>query len=102
MNYTKATDDSEANWLCVLSLILTCGIGISFRNIFGLYNLPDIIQSLCFQAGIVLMIFVRIKYPENLFAKILMWIYIFLNVAMAVTLVTLMVTCFTGCSDLPG
>lgn len=60
-------------------------------------------------AGLVLMIYVRVKYPKNIFGKVLMWLYIIMGIigiiVFIVYMVFIMVTCvacFSCLSDMPG
>lgn len=51
-------------------------------------------------AGIVLVIYVRVKYPKNIFAKVLMWIYIVLAVLILIAFIVMLVACTLACSYL--
>ncbi len=60
---TEVNVDTEAS---ALSEICT--------NIFGTVSLLLMI------AGLAIMIYVRVKYPKNVFGKVLMWLYIILGI----------------------
>ncbi len=45
-----------------------------FTNIFGTVSLLLMI------AGLAIMIYVRVKYPKNVFGKVLMWLYIIVGI----------------------
>ena len=51
-------------------------------------------------AGIVLVIYVRVKYPKNIFGKVLMWIYIVLAVLILIAFIVMLVACTLACSYL--
>ena len=51
-------------------------------------------------AGIVLVIYVRVKYPKNIFGKVLMWIYIVLAVLILIAFMVMLVACTLACSYL--
>ena len=83
-------DNGKANLLCVLSLLLYFLAPIIFividivlalllenANYLGVSGF----SVLCRLAGFILMIVARVKYPNNIFAKVLMWIYIALIIA---------------------
>ena len=83
-------DNGKANLLCVLSLLLYFLAPIIFividivlalllenANYLGVSGF----SVLCRLAGFILMIVARVKYPNNMFAKVLMWIYIALIIA---------------------
>ena len=50
----------------------------------------------------VLMIIARVKYKENKFAKVLMWVYIGLAAASIIAVVLLIVMCWYLVKDCPG
>ena len=50
--------------------------------------------------GIVLVIYVRVKYPKNIFGKVLMWIYIVLAVLILIAFIVMLVACTLACSYL--
>ena len=60
---TEVNVDTEAS---ALSEICT--------NIFGTVSLLLMI------AGLAIMIYVRVKYPKNVFGKVLMWLYIIVGI----------------------
>ena len=51
-------------------------------------------------AGIVLVSYVRVKYPKNIFGKVLMWIYIVLAVLILIAFIVMLVACTLACSYL--
>ena len=87
-------EDKKANILCTISLICYFGgavIMALLSVIFGNAD-SDSIRSLVSSlgsfgggifhlAGLVLMIIARVKYPQNKFGKIIMWLYIALYIS---------------------
>ena len=100
----KSEDDKYANILCIISIILTFGasfvLGILSYNARNLESAFDYIGGLCPLIGLVLMIVARVKYPNNKFAKILMWIYIVLIILGIVAFILLTIACYIMCGNL--
>ena len=44
--------------------------------------------------AIGIMVFVHIKYPQNVFGKVLMWVYIALIVIVSIRMIIFTITCF--------
>lgn len=113
-------EKKKANCLCVLSLCLCYGpivlggfimagylivhditIFQPFINSLdeneslatGLTLLAETVQSLCFIAAMVIMIVVRVKYPDSTFGKVLMWIYIVQIILLVVTVLVTVIAC---------
>ncbi len=79
----KNEDDGKANTLCIISLALIFGgpiINYLLNLMIGTNKSIGILGSAASTAAFVLMIIARVKYPNNTFAKVLMWIYIALAV----------------------
>ena len=97
-------DDKKANLLCILSLISFFGVTIleSILNIFAskisatIFDAIYSISSLCILAGLTLMIVARVKYPNNKFVKIVMWIYIVTIGLGIVSLMLAIISCGIG------
>lgn len=84
--------EKRANRFCIISLIcellpiLISGVVISTIQILSgtePSSSPEIIISilstlnlLLIIIGLILMIYVRVKYPKNIWGKVLMWLYI--------------------------
>ena len=73
----------EANKLCIISLICY----VVAPAIFGILSyipganiVSQILSTLAFLTAIITMIICRVKYPNNKFGKVLMWVYIILTV----------------------
>ncbi len=108
-------DNKKANNLCILSLILKYGVGIVIGIIFSilssmgnytsssaansigsaiavvLYGLSGISEI----AALVIMIIVRVKYPKNVFGKVLMWIYIVEIILAMLSIIILFAMCYS-------
>lgn len=72
-----------------------------------IYAIGTCISGLLFIASIVMMIYVRVKYPKNVFGKVLMWVYIVLVslyiITMAVCIIAIgiaCVACLNECEEL--
>ena len=69
------------------------GLGALLYGVTGLAEL----------AGFVLMVYVRVKYPKNVFGKVLMWIYIvgfILYLIAAIVLLIACISCANSCSGM--
>ena len=102
---TKETN--TPNMLCIISLALNFGSPIIIAIIGSVLsivseNVAMVISSILGVLGslapLVIMIYVRIKYPTNTFGKILMWIYIagiILYIILLILTVVACVSCIT-------
>lgn len=107
----EQNNNKQANNLCLISLacavgpwvlwMLTdklqeiAGVGGIFRL---LCNIADTLSGFGWLAAIVLMIYVRVKYPGNLFGKILMWLYIIVIILTILFLIFMFIMCSTCAS----
>lgn len=57
------------------------------------------LSGLGFIAGIVVLIIVRVKYPQNTFGKVLMWVYIVLGILGFLAFVAILVVCAAACGQ---
>ena len=104
----KEQNNKKANIICWISL--ACGVvpwGVwmltdKLQEITGagdffriLCNVADSLSAVGGLVAIVLMIYVRIKYPQNLFGKILMWLYIILIILAILFLIFVFIMCST-------
>lgn len=103
-------DNKKANMLCGLSLLLSYGIpGLgAFLSYLAssnstiiqyLGNLISSVVGLSSIAGIVIMIIVRIKYPQNTFGKVLMWVYIVEYILLIILGIVIVIACSAAISD---
>lgn len=111
-------DERKANVFCIASLIcvflprvlqflgyllfgtLLQQVGresVLYDRISGALSALGILSLI---AGIVLVIYVRVKYPKNIFGKVLMWIYIVLAVLILIAFIVMLVACTLACSYL--
>lgn len=105
-------DRRKANILCVISLL--CEIVPLFTNLpffsffsvrqetAGLSILGNILEAfggIALIAGIILVIFVRVKYPQSTFGKVLMWIYIVFGIIAFLIFVAVLITCAIACNQ---
>lgn len=89
-------DNSQANLLCTISVILTFGVSLII-HLFPILDVVEYITSSCSLAGLVLMIIARVKYPKNTFAKVLMWLYIIGIIISTILMIAVFVMCGTAC-----
>ena len=102
-------DDKKANKLGIISLCLYFGPAIlsaisflataassTFKYILTIFSGLSGLSSL---AAIVLMIIIRIKYPQNRLGKIIMWLYIILFILGIVLSIIIFVACIAFCGN---
>ena len=65
----------------------------------GLSNAITSLAALGPLAGIILMIVTRVKYPDNKFAKVLMWIYIIQIILAIIGFILLVAFCYVMCGS---
>ena len=87
-NSTSSNDDMPTI-LCIISLVLYFMGG----TIIGMLPILRGIGFLGPLAAIGIMIYVRVKYPNNLFGKVIMWIYIVFTILTIIGLVLLIMLC---------
>lgn len=102
-------DNKKANIICVISLVcmllpvllerveIAKILGITQMEIPKFEAVISNIAGAAIIAGIVLIIYVRVKYPANIFGKVLMWIYIVAAVVIFLAILLLILTCATAC-----
>lgn len=97
-------ENKEAQKLCIASLIcMYAGSTISAVLSFIVPVLAPLFGTcagLSPIAAIVLMIMARIKYPNNKFAKILMWVYIAQIILAILLFIIIVVACYYTCSTI--
>lgn len=86
----KIKETEMANNLCVVSLLLYFLGGFVFGFIPGLGKILGMLSPL---AAIGIMVYVRIKYPQNIFGKVLMIVYIVLTILAIIGLILLVIMC---------
>ena len=63
----------------------------------GIYLLGGAISVALLIAAVVLVIYVRVKYPKNIFGKVLMWVYIVAFIVYVVLTVAVIIACGIAC-----
>ena len=93
----------------ILGLLFDAGKEEFYYNIASSYVLGSILTFLmagCGIAALVLMILVRVKYPQSVFGKVLMWLYIALAILVVVFIAVTIIACvlaFISCvRNCPG
>lgn len=117
-NELRPEDEKKANSLCVVSLLCVFLPEIlrmiCFRGIYmflghvvqaegileKLSRGLDLLVVASVIAGIVLMIYVRVKYPKNVFGKVIMWLYIILAILAILMIIIMIVACTLACGYL--
>lgn len=97
-------DYSEAKIMCIASVILTyfsTGIlAVISQAVPMLQKLLTSIAGLCPVAGIILLIMVRVKYPEYKPGKVIMWVYIISLIVSIIAFILLAAFCYMICSSI--
>ena len=79
----QAQRRSEALKLCILSLVFHGGIPLVLSYLQS-YHIIYFISAASYIAGWVFMIIARVRYKESRFAKVLMWVYIGILIAILI------------------
>lgn len=99
-------NDSNANILCIFSLVLNYGIGLILEiityKIGYRSNLIESLTGICYIMGLALLIIARVKYPKNKFAKIVMWLYIIMFIIGIIISIIIAITCTLACNSIKG
>ena len=61
------------------------------------YLVSSCVSTLASIAAFVIMIYVRVKYPKNVFGKVLMWVYIVLFALYIITMAVIIIACGIAC-----
>lgn len=116
-NYISPEDNKKANKLSLISLALFFGpsiltgvivpiVGSITEGSGSVYNMLTGILSMidgsAWLASIIIMIIVRVKYPKNVFGKVIMWIYILLIILSVVLFAIVMISCAIMCRSCQG
>lgn len=103
-NITSNNDDDnnnnnqKANKLCIISLALAWVpnlIDEFFWNILPEFVLENFssVSGICGSIALIIVIYVRVKYPKNIFGKVLMIFYIITGILAIVGACLAIVTC---------
>lgn len=107
-------DNKKANilcWVALINIVAFCiVIGMSVAGWFTVATdstmllaigaIASIIVGLSPGVSVALVIYVRIKYPGNRFAKILMWILILMAVSVVLMIVLSILACVKCVNDI--
>lgn len=96
-NVNEKKDNDTANILSAISLILFTG----GSYIFNMVGLPQL-SGVSGLAGLTILIYTRIKYPKNIFAKILMWLAIILFILWIFFIFLFFISCSVALRDCNG
>ena len=95
-------EKKSANKLCIIAVILSVGssvlLSIFNSNYKEIQKILSPILFLCKLTAIVIVIVTRVKYPNNVFAKVLMWILIIEIVSIILFSLFTMMVCNYFCS----
>ena len=112
-------EKKTANLLCILSLLCEVfAVGyFLFDGAIGFTHLRtdqitqavvmvdrvlETFSGIALIAGIVILILVRVKYPANVFSKVLIWVYVIVTLLIIVAIVLLIMACFSACTKGAG
>ena len=104
-NIIISNEEKIGNRLGIISLLLyfVGSIIITFLSFFlppGLNSAFSALSGFCPLAGLVVMIVGRIKYPNNKFLKITMWIIIICMILSLLAFIFIFIMCYISCSSL--
>lgn len=60
----------------------------------------SVLNGLFYLVGLTLLIYTRVKYPNNIWAKVLMWLVIIYFIIMVILGILLWITCIETCGKL--
>ena len=103
--YDKETN-KKANILSLISIfLLYLNIGVALVFEYLKIEMNDLIENVTGifpLIGLIMMVYVRVKYPKNVLGKVSMWLYIATFVISIVLLVVAIVACgitFVACVE---
>lgn len=110
----KKNNNRKANilcWIALINMVVFCiVIGMSVAGWFTVATdsvmlltigaITSIFVGLSPGISVAIVIYVRIKYPENRFAKILMWILILMAVSVVLIVVLSILACVNCVNDI--
>lgn len=107
--------DKNANRLCLSSVLCVVGVRlvafICYLVKYGMekvglqmpeivHNMVNSLGSLFYIVAFALVIYVRVKYPKNIFGKILMWIYIAIVIVSILIMIATILFVYVMCSSM--
>ncbi len=87
-NNQKAEDQTTANILILIAFILFFPVSF-LSNSIGIYGL----NGISYLVGLTLLIYTRVKYPKNIFAKVLMWLVIIFTIIFIIFVFITFISC---------
>ncbi len=108
--YISPEDNKKANMLSIISLVCMFGVPTVMMLLKELISYIDSsmyapfidattsISGAAFIAAMTIMILVRVKYPNSLFGKVLMWLYIVIVVLGILGIIALLVFIYMMCN----
>ncbi len=115
---TNPMENKRANILCIISLVcavvpflislvmammsdsyITATTIENYAMVAVISRIVSILNMLSSIAALVLMIVARAKYPRNVFAKVLMWVYIALIILAVVLFAIVMISFAIACNS---
>ena len=100
-NMEKSPDNKKkANILSIISFLLMYGVALLNYLLYTIYDINILpISILSFLVGFILMIYVRVKYPKNYLAKVLMILYMILMILGLIFVITVIAWCESCMKD---
>lgn len=83
LTFTNESDELSSILTTVSEAVQLVGSGVS------------VLASI---AALVVIIYVRVKYPKNIFGKVLMWVYIVLFILYIITMAVIIIACGIACA----
>lgn len=100
----ETKDYSQARIMCIASVVLTYFSSVILAVVSQvlpiLEKLLTSLAGLCPIAGVILLIIVRVKYPEYKPGKVIMWVYIISLIVSIIAFILLAAFCYMICSSI--
>ena len=93
-NNQQSEDQETANLLTLIAIILFFPVPFFFNSL-GYYGL----NGISYLGALTLLIYTRVKYQKNIFAKVLMWIVIVLGILGAIAMLIFFISCSLALRD---
>ena len=96
-------DNKKANLLTLLCLGLNALVPVLIYlfNLIGIdYKIIEPFLGALPMASLAILIYVRVKYPKNIFSKVVLILYIVGFIIGIILLIVLIVSCYVGCGEL--
>lgn len=98
---SKYSLESKAtpNLLCVIAIILFTFCPFLFNSIANWNPIFESFTAFCPMSGLAILIYVRLRYPNNRIAKILLILFSILFILFLLFIIFILVSCFISCSQ---